>query len=249
MGHAKKQGGRQWDPAITPGARDRRARRTPRRYTPAPSFAPNSTTSWDISPMTTQNLLLTQSTTESSTHTASQHQPPSEVQQLRQEVSSQQQTLLVLMKDRQRVSEQVRQVHSHLLSTAASGQGPKSNNIQQTYIPLSPTCINEDVVQATVQPGEMSERTLPLHTILPHDLRGKIQNKEFVDFAAIAATFTGKRFPPQDGAKPHRETDKGYKSELTTLAWTRAALHFASSWLSFNPLDIQPLLLHMENVF
>ncbi len=59
----------------------------------------------------------------------------------------------------------------------------------------------------------------------------------------------GKRFPPQDETKQCSETDKGYKSEGTTLAWARAALHFASSWLSYNSLDIQPLLTHMENVF
>ncbi len=247
MGRAKKQGGRQQDPAVTPGVRVSRARRAPRRYTP--SLALNSTTRWDVSPVTTQNLLLTQSTPETSTHTASQHQPLSEVQQLRQEVSSLQQTLRVLVEG-QRAGQQTGNTSTfpptQHNSIRAGTQVEKHTTDKHT---TTPTCTNEDVVQATVQPGEMSERTLPLHTILPQDLRGKIQDKEFVDFAAIAATFTGKRFPPQDGAKQRSETDKGYKSEWTTLAWARAALRFASSWLSYNPLDIQPLLTHMENVF
>ena len=255
-GNVRRNGGqkRQSTPRVTPKGLGKRVRRAPPRFTPSGQL--NSTTGgWAVSPV--------------------QGHATGEIERLKEDLAVLQQSVHALAGNTLppvRTDQQPSNPAARVDPPQTQNGNPNSDkNINHLTLPpnTSPQPMQTDLTEppgivqpqpATVvvqaqdmvpstslsMPGVMTTKLLPLYTLVSKESREAIEQGHYVEFEALMAPRSGKK-PPHDNSSG-RYGQQSKQEPMSSLAWTRASLRFASTIIKNHPEEAQGLLNHMEQV-
>ena len=162
--------------------------------------------------------------------------PEDRVSMLEQQIEALQQSVQVLAEG---------QASNETLPQRSAPDSGTNGNAANTSFPLNPT---PQTMQLGGPVGIMATKLLPLHTMIPRDVRKAISEGDYVDFHTLKPTFSAKKDRATEASNNRTGKDKSMADYMTPVQWARASLRHSSAIMMDHPEQAQALLVHMEQV-